>query len=82
MWITESCTGLVHVAQVLNICMAWQCGLDTSGIDLCQVEGGAEQASDRADVPFSARIAPSEKFAAVACAEADPPKDVAASHGP
>lgn len=43
---------------------------------------GAEQASDRAGVPFSARVAPSEEFLAVAVAEVGPPKEVAASHGP
>lgn len=34
-----------------------------------KLRGGADQASDRAGVSFSARVAPSEKFSAVAVAE-------------
>lgn len=80
MRIAESCTESVHVVHASNMCAAWRCRLDTSGIDLSQVEG-ARQACDRAGVPSSARAAPSEEFSAVAVAEVGPPKEVAASHG-
>lgn len=42
MRIAESCTESVHVVHASNMCAAWRCRLDTSGIDLSQVEGGGK----------------------------------------
>lgn len=56
-------------------------GVDSIRAELTSLKLRGEQASDRAGVPFSARIVPSEKFWAVAVAEVDPPKGVAAGHG-